>query len=100
MPPDATNEMTKVARSVRIPIATGERVTTKVEFAHILRSGAARILQPALGRAGGIWEAKNCYFGRGIQRTNIIALVRRTSGVGSKYSIGIINPQYFDVRNN
>ena len=58
VPPDAIEEMAKVARAVRIPIATGERLTTKVEFASVLHSGAATILQPALGRAGGIWEMK------------------------------------------
>lgn len=58
IPPDATEQMAQVARSVPIPIATGERLTTKAEFAHVLRSGAAAILQPALGRAGGLWEAK------------------------------------------
>ena len=50
--------MAKVALAVRIPVATGERLTTKAEFATVLRSGAATILQPALGRAGGIWEMK------------------------------------------
>ena len=50
--------MAKVARTVRIPVATGERLTTKAEFAPILREGAATILQPALGRSGGIWETK------------------------------------------
>ncbi|MEM9551631.1 MAG: mandelate racemase/muconate lactonizing enzyme family protein [Pseudomonadota bacterium] len=58
IPPDAVEEMAKVARAVGIPIATGERLTTKAEFAPILRSGAAEILQPALGRSGGIWETK------------------------------------------
>lgn len=58
IPPDAVEQMGQVARAVRIPIATGERLTTKAEFAPILRSGAAAILQPALGRAGGIWEMK------------------------------------------
>lgn len=58
VPPDAVEQMAQVARSVRIPVATGERLTTKAEFATILRSGAAAILQPALGRAGGIWEMK------------------------------------------
>jgi galactonate dehydratase len=38
--------------------ATGERMTTKAEFATLLRTGGAEILQPALGRAGGIWEMK------------------------------------------
>ncbi|MEX0285197.1 MAG: mandelate racemase/muconate lactonizing enzyme family protein [Paracoccaceae bacterium] len=58
LPPDAFEEMAKVAQAVRIPVATGERLTTKVEFARALRTGAAEILQPALGRAGGIWEMK------------------------------------------
>lgn len=58
VPPDAVEQMAQVARSVRIPIATGERLTTKAEFAPILRAGAAAILQPALGRSGGIWETK------------------------------------------
>lgn len=58
IPPDAVAEMAKVAGAVRIPVATGERLTTKAEFAPVLRAGAATILQPALGRAGGIWESK------------------------------------------
>ena len=58
IPPDAVDQMAQVARAVRIPVATGERLTTKAEFAPILRSGAAAILQPALGRSGGIWETK------------------------------------------
>ena len=58
IPPDNIAEMAKVAAAVRIPVATGERLTTKAEFAPVLRSAAATILQPALGRAGGIWEMK------------------------------------------
>lgn len=58
VPPDNIDAMAKVANAVRIPIATGERLTTKAEFAPVLRSGAATILQPALGRSGGILETK------------------------------------------
>ncbi|RMH48920.1 MAG: mandelate racemase/muconate lactonizing enzyme family protein [Alphaproteobacteria bacterium] len=58
VPPDNLLEFAEVARQVRIPVATGERLTTKAEFATVLRTGGARILQPALGRVGGIWEAK------------------------------------------
>ena len=58
VPPDAIDEMAKVARATSIPVATGERLTTKAEFAPVLRAGAAAILQPALGRAGGIWETR------------------------------------------
>ncbi|MCA0927852.1 mandelate racemase/muconate lactonizing enzyme family protein [Ruegeria profundi] len=57
-PPDMIEDMARVARNVRIPVATGERMTTKTEFGAVLRAGAAEILQPALGRAGGIWEMK------------------------------------------
>ncbi len=58
VPPDNIAEMARVADAVRIPVATGERLTTKSEFAAILQAGAAAILQPALGRSGGIWETK------------------------------------------
>ena len=57
-PPDNIEDMARVARNVRIPVATGERMATKAEFGAVLRAGAAEILQPALGRAGGIWEMK------------------------------------------
>ena len=58
VPPEMPEEMARVASSCKIPIATGERLTTKYEFSRVLRYGAASILQPALGRVGGIWEAK------------------------------------------
>jgi len=58
VPPDCVAEMAKVAGATSIPVATGERLTTKAEFAPILRAGAAAILQPALGRSGGIWETR------------------------------------------
>ncbi len=58
VPPDNLLDFAEVARAVRIPIAAGERLTTKAEFATLLRTGGASILQPALGRAGGIWETK------------------------------------------
>jgi 2-dehydro-3-deoxyphosphogalactonate aldolase len=57
-PPDDLAGMARVARHTSIPIATGERLTTKVEFARVLEAGAASILQPNLGRSGGILETK------------------------------------------
>ncbi len=56
--PDNIPELARVAAMVRIPVAVGERLTTKAEFGAVLQAGAAAILQPALGRAGGIWEMK------------------------------------------
>jgi galactonate dehydratase len=58
VPPDAPEEMAKVARATSIPIATGERLTTKYDFARLLNTGAAAILQMNLGRVGGLLEAK------------------------------------------
>ena len=57
-PPEMPEEMAKVAASTTIPIATGERLTTKYEFARVLACGAASILQMNLGRVGGLLEAK------------------------------------------
>jgi 2-dehydro-3-deoxyphosphogalactonate aldolase len=57
-PPEMPEEMAKVAQHTTIPIATGERLATKYEFARVLETGAAAILQMALGRVGGILEAK------------------------------------------
>ena len=57
-PPENPEEMARVARQTSIPIATGERLTTKYEFARVLETQAASILQMALGRVGGILEAK------------------------------------------
>ena len=58
VPPEMPEQMAIVARGTRIPIATGERLTTKYEFARVLAAGAANILQLNLGRVGGLLEAK------------------------------------------
>ena len=58
IPPDAPEEMAKVAAHTSIPIAAGERLTSKYEFAHLLRVGGASIIQLATGRCGGILEGK------------------------------------------
>ncbi len=57
-PPEMPEQLAGVAAASKVPVATGERLTTKYEFARVLSTGAASILQPALGRVGGIWEAK------------------------------------------
>lgn len=57
-PPENTREMGRVAHSTTVPVSTGERLTTKYEFARVLEDRAAAILQPALGRSGGILEGK------------------------------------------
>lgn len=58
VPPENAEEMARVARQTSIPIATGERLCSKYEFARLLSAQAASILQMNLGRVGGILEAK------------------------------------------
>ncbi|NNF64838.1 MAG: mandelate racemase/muconate lactonizing enzyme family protein [Acidimicrobiia bacterium] len=57
-PPENPREMSRVAAQTTIPIATGERLTTKYEFARVLEHQAASILQLNMGRVGGILEGK------------------------------------------
>ena len=58
IPPDMPEMMGEVARKTSIPVATGERLCTRYEFARVLQTGAASILQMDLGRSGGILDAK------------------------------------------
>ncbi len=57
VPPDQMESLAKVAASTTIPVATGERLTTRVEFHQALKAGTS-IVQPDIGRSGGIWETK------------------------------------------
>ena len=58
VPPDMPEVMAQVARATSIPVATGERLTTRFEFGRVIENRAASILQPDLGRSGGIFETK------------------------------------------
>lgn len=58
VPPENVAAMAQVARATSIPVATGERLATKYEFARVLQHQAAAILQMNLGRVGGLLEAK------------------------------------------
>ena len=58
VPPDDLEGMARVAAGTTIPVATGERLTGVGEFAAVLRAGAASILQPDLGRSGGLLQGK------------------------------------------
>jgi galactonate dehydratase len=57
VPPDDFAGMARVVAGTTIPVAAGERLTTKTEFARLLDAGVG-IVQPNLGRAGGILEGK------------------------------------------
>jgi galactonate dehydratase len=80
-PPDVPEEMARVARQTTIPIATGERLTTKYEFARVLKLQAASILQINLGWVGGILEARRSPAGprRITPRSRPIFIVVRSS---------------------
>ncbi|MEM8822409.1 MAG: mandelate racemase/muconate lactonizing enzyme family protein [Pseudomonadota bacterium] len=58
VPPDDPYAMAEVAQAVPIPVAGGERLCGLSEFANLLRLGGASILQPALGRLGGLSEGR------------------------------------------
>src|SRR5208283_2538204 len=58
VPPENRDEMARVAHHTSIPVAAGERLSTKYEFRELLDRHAASVLQLSLGRVGGILEAK------------------------------------------
>ena len=58
VPPENIDEMARVAAHTSIPIASGERLTTKFEFAQLLKKQAAQIIQLDVGQCGGILESK------------------------------------------
>jgi 2-dehydro-3-deoxyphosphogalactonate aldolase len=58
VPPDNIEAMSLVTLKTSIPIATGERLSTKYEFMEVIEKKAASIIQFNLGRVGGILEAK------------------------------------------
>ena len=57
VPPDDWPGLARVAAGSTIPVAVGERLSGLSEFALALEAGAS-ILQPALGRAGGLWMGR------------------------------------------
>ncbi|QGZ58203.1 mandelate racemase/muconate lactonizing enzyme family protein [Paraburkholderia acidiphila] len=58
VPPGQEEAVANVAKHTSIPIATGERLTTKYEFHKLLLAGGASILQLNVARVGGLLEAK------------------------------------------
>lgn len=58
LPPDAPLDVARVAGQSLVPIATGERLTTLAEFATLLRAGGPGVLQPSMGRVGGLLQAR------------------------------------------
>jgi galactonate dehydratase len=58
VPPENAAEMARVARQTSIPITTGERLTTKFDFARLISHQAAAIFNLDVGQVGGILETR------------------------------------------
>lgn len=58
VPPQNLDALKKVHDAVDIPIATGERLLTKFDFARLLPLQACDLIQPDVAQAGGILELK------------------------------------------
>jgi galactonate dehydratase len=83
VPPDNALEMAPVARAVRVPVSGGERLSTKAEFATLLRAGGVAIAaaepRPGRGPAGGAQDRGD---GRGLQRAGRPASLCRPDRLG------------------
>lgn len=58
VPPEQPDALLEVRRSVRVPIATGERLVTRWEFRRLCELQACHVLQPDLCHCGGLLEAR------------------------------------------
>jgi len=56
--PENVDAMARVAKMVKTPIATGERLFTKFAFREVLEKQAAAVLQPDPSVCGGVLETK------------------------------------------
>ncbi len=55
-PPDKISSLAKLTQSTRLRIATGERLATRYSFEDLIVRGKVDIIQPDVGRVGGISE--------------------------------------------
>jgi galactonate dehydratase len=58
VPPEQPDALLEVRKSVRVPIATGERLATRWEFRRLCELQACHVLQPDLSHCGGLLEAR------------------------------------------
>jgi galactonate dehydratase len=58
VPPENVDALLEVRRSVRVPIATGERLVGRHQFRPVFEQRACHVIQPDLCHCGGIMEAK------------------------------------------
>lgn len=55
---DNAQAMAELARSIRVPVATGEQLYTRWEFRALLEQNAIAIIQPDICHAGGLSEVR------------------------------------------
>ena len=100
VPPDDMEGLARVAAGQPVPVATGERLTTTVEFGAALRAGAS-ILQPALGRAGGLWQARKiAALAEAHGCPDGPAPIRRSGGMGREHPSRRLYPEHPDRRDD
>ncbi|MCC6860642.1 MAG: galactonate dehydratase [Bryobacterales bacterium] len=58
VPPENVDALRQVREAVRVPIATGERLTTRHQFREIFEKSACHVIQPDLCHCGGLLEGK------------------------------------------
>ncbi|MBN8999659.1 MAG: D-galactonate dehydratase, partial [Rhizobiales bacterium] len=58
LPPGDTAGLKAIAARTAVPLATGERLVERSEFAELLAAGAVSIVQPDICHCGGLSEAK------------------------------------------
>ncbi|MCF6103807.1 galactonate dehydratase [Mesorhizobium muleiense] len=58
LPPGDTVGLKALAAHTSVPLATGERLVERAEFAELLSAGAVSIIQPDICHCGGLSEAK------------------------------------------
>jgi galactonate dehydratase len=58
VPSENVKALAEVRKSVRVPIATGERLVTRHEFREIFEQQACHVIQPDLCHCGGLLEAR------------------------------------------
>ena len=58
VPPEQTDALLEVRRQTTVPIATGERLVGRHQFAPLFEKRACHVIQPDLCHCGGLWEAR------------------------------------------
>jgi galactonate dehydratase len=56
--PEYADGLAQIARAIKIPVATGERLVTRFQFRELLERGGCAVIQPDLCHCGGLWEAR------------------------------------------